>query len=67
MGLVLDIDISNSINRFFDNVFEWLPELVAALVVLLIGWIVARLLAAVVRNLSERTGVDRPNFCGRCQ
>jgi uncharacterized membrane protein YfbV (UPF0208 family) len=42
-----------------NNFWSWLPNLVGALVILLIGWIVARLIAAAVRRVLSGMGADR--------
>ncbi len=52
-------DIGDSVERGFDTFFEWLPNLVGALVVLVIGYFVAKLLARIVDGLLERVGFDR--------
>ncbi len=52
-------DIGDSVERGFDTFFEWVPNLVGALVVLVIGYFVAKLLARIVDGLLERVGFDR--------
>ena len=52
-------DISASLQRASDEFFAWLPKLVGALVILLIGYIVARLIAGVVRKALRSSGADR--------
>src|SRR5262245_15294147 len=43
----------------FDGFLGFLPNLVAGLVILLLGYIVARILAGVTRRLLHRFGFDR--------
>ena len=50
--------VSDSVERGFDEFFAWLPRLAAFLAVLAIGWIVARVVAALVRGALERFGFD---------
>lgn len=52
------MDIGNSFERFTDTLFEWLPRLGGALVVLLVTWIVARVLFRVVRRGLTRADID---------
>ena len=42
----------------FDGFFDFIPNLVAFIVILIIGYFVAKLLAAVVRRLLDRTNLD---------
>lgn len=59
------MDIGNSIETGFDTFFAWLPNLVGALVILLVGWIVARVIKVlVVRGLSA-VGLNRMVTKGR--
>ena len=51
--------ISDSVERGFDTFFEWLPALIGALVVLIIGYIVAKVVAGALRKLLQRGGLDR--------
>lgn len=37
----------------------WIPRLIGALVILIVGWIVATVLSAVVRGALRRSGIDR--------
>lgn len=53
------MDIGDSFQRTVDKIFEFLPNLVGFLLVLLIGYIVAKVVATVVRKALEKVGVDR--------
>lgn len=52
------MDIGNSFERFTDTLFEWLPRLGAALIILLITWIVAKVVARVMRRVLGRLDLD---------
>jgi Conserved TM helix len=52
------MDIGNSLERFTDTLFEWLPRLAGALIILLITWIVARALSRIVRRLLTKADID---------
>ncbi len=53
------MDIGNSIERAFTEFFAWLPELLGAIVILVVGYFVAKILARVVHRLLHRVGFDR--------
>jgi hypothetical protein len=46
------------IQAFFDSFFAWLPNLIGAIVIFIIAYIIARLVAAAIRRLAGRTKVD---------
>ena len=53
---------ATSVNRFVNEVSgqlgQFLPSLVWAIVLLLLGWIVATLVALAIKNLLHRTSLD---------
>src|SRR4051794_1933898 len=51
--------IGGTVRNAFVVFFAWLPHVVGALAVLLIGWFVARLVAAIVTRALARAGLDR--------
>ena len=58
------VDVGNSVQQALDSFFSFLPRLVGFLVVLLIGWLVARLVKAVVTRALEKVGLDRALHSG---
>ena len=52
-------DIGDQAERSLEVFFDWLPNLVGALLILIVGWIVARVIAGLVRKALERAGLDR--------
>ena len=65
-GMVLaDIDISRSVQSTLDQLFGFLPELIGALVILLIGYVIARVVGSLVTRASERSGLDQTLMSGR--
>ena len=50
--------ISDTVERGFEEFFVWLPHLLAALAVLVIGYIVAKILGRIVARVLERAGFD---------
>ena len=51
-------DISDSIDRGWDEFFIWLPRLIGFLVILVIGYIVAKIIEGIVTRLLRRGGLD---------
>jgi Conserved TM helix len=58
-------DVSDSFQRMLDEVFEFLPNLIGALLLLVIGWIVAKVVAGLVRRGLHSAGADRALATGR--
>jgi small-conductance mechanosensitive channel len=58
------LSISDSIERGFDTFFEWLPALVGAIVVLIIGYFIAKFVGKLIATLLERAGFDRSMHSG---
>jgi hypothetical protein len=59
------MDIGNSVEQGFDTFFQWLPNLVGALVILLVGWIVARVVKSICVRGLRKLGFDRQMTRGR--
>jgi hypothetical protein len=51
--------IGGQVTRAFTVFFAWLPHLVGALVVLLLGYVIAKVLGRIVRAVLHRAGLDR--------
>lgn len=52
-------DIGQSLEDAVNKVFSYLPQLLGALVILLIGYLVAKIVSATVRKLLQRVRFDR--------
>ncbi len=52
------MDVGGSFNRAWEGFFGFLPNLLGFLVLLLVGYVVARLVATAAQKLLEKTGVD---------
>jgi Conserved TM helix len=57
--VLADIDLSASIQRALDDIAAFLPELLAALAILIIGYFVAKVLGRLVARVLNRVGFDR--------
>ncbi|MFN8124577.1 MAG: transporter [Thermoleophilia bacterium] len=64
MNVLLPADIGDSAQRFTDTVGEWLPRLIGALVILLVGWLIAKAVRTLLMRLLPNTGMDRAVFAG---
>ena len=56
--LTADISFSDSFQRTFDNLGDFLPKLVGAIAIFLIGWFIARTLRRLIHRGLTRMGVD---------
>jgi hypothetical protein len=56
--------ISGSVDRAFTVFFAWLPALIGAIVVLIIGYVVARIVEKLVHRGTQRAGLDRTLHSG---
>ena len=52
------MDIGNSFQNATDGFFAFLPNLLGFLVILLVGYVVAKVVSAVVRKLLQKVGLD---------
>ena len=53
------MNIGESFNRAWEGFFGFLPNLLGFIVLLVVGWIVAKLLATATQKLLEKVGLDR--------
>jgi hypothetical protein len=63
--IVVVLSVSDSLQRASDEFFAWLPKLVGALVILFVGWLVARVVARIVKRALRSAGADRALASGR--
>ena len=52
------MDIGDSVQRSFDKFFDFLPNLLGCLILLLIGYIVAKVLQRLVKTLLKKMNID---------
>ena len=60
-----DVDIANSIEQFFDELFTFIPELIAGILILVAGYFVAKLVARAVGSALQGAGLDRTLTSGQ--
>src|SRR5215217_9012399 len=58
------VDIGDSVQTGLDGFFGFLPKLLGFLVILAIGWIIAKVVKGAVSKLLERVGADRALHSG---
>ena len=63
-SLVAAVDVGDSLQTALDSFFGFLPKLLGFLIVLAIGWIVAKVVKAVVAKALEKVGLDRAMHSG---
>ena len=57
--MILAVDFQGGIENAWSNVATFVPKLVAALLILLVGYLVAKALASILNKVLERVGFDR--------
>src|SRR4051794_3241216 len=58
------VDVGNSVQQALDSFFGFLPKLVGFLIVLAIGWIVARVVKSLVTKALQKVGLDHALHTG---
>jgi hypothetical protein len=59
------LNIGDSAERGFDTFFAWIPGLIGALVILSIGYVVAKIVGNLLARLLARAGLDRTVLVGK--
>ncbi len=62
---MLFADIGDSVQRGFTVFFGWVPHLLGAIAVLIIGWFVAKAVSGLVWRALHRAGLDRTIHAGQ--
>src|SRR5215210_4820164 len=57
--VLADVDVSRSIQRMITEFFAFIPELIAAIVILIVGYFVAKVIGNIVARALGRAGLDR--------
>lgn len=52
------VDVGDSFQQTIDGIFGFIPELIAFLIILLVGYIIARIVKGIVSKLLQKTGAD---------
>lgn len=62
--LIAAVEVGDSLQRGLDNLIGFLPNLIGFLIILAIGYIVARVVKGIVTKLLEKIGTDRALHTG---
>ena len=65
MTSVLAVEIGDSLQQGIDGFFAFLPNLIGFLVILIVGFIIARLIKAAITKLLQKVGLDRALHSGQ--
>ncbi len=57
--MLFAVDIGDSLQQGFDAFFAFIPNLLAFLVILAIGYVIAKAVRTIINKLLDRVGVDR--------
>jgi hypothetical protein len=64
MSFLAAVKIGDSVQQGLDNLFAFLPRLIGFLLILLIGYIVAKVVKGILSKVLERVGLDRALHTG---
>jgi hypothetical protein len=59
------LNIGDSVERGFNVFFAWIPALIGAVVILILGYIIAKVVQAILSRGLNRAGLDRQLLSGR--
>lgn len=57
--VVLQVGVPDYLQGAVSGIINFLPQLIGALIILVIGWIIGRLAGGAVRRVSDRSNIDR--------
>lgn len=63
--VLADVDISSSLQRGVNEVFAFIPEFIAAVVIVIVGYFVAKIIGNIVARVLARAGLDRTLHAGQ--
>ena len=63
--VLADVDISNSIQRGLNELFAFIPEFLAAIAILIVGFFLAKIIGNIVGRVLARAGLDRTLHAGQ--
>src|SRR5919109_57357 len=58
------VDVGDSVQRGLDNLIGFLPNLIGFLIILVIGYVIARVVKGIVSKVLEKIGTDRAVHTG---
>ena len=65
MDFVIGASLSDNLERVFDQIVLFLPKLIAFVVILVVGWLIARVIKAAITKALQGAGIDRALHSGQ--
>jgi small-conductance mechanosensitive channel len=65
MKALLAVDLTTSVQQALDSLFEFIPNLIGFLVILIVGYFIAKLVKSVLLRLLDKLGLDRHLHSGQ--
>jgi mechanosensitive ion channel-like protein len=65
MESLLAVDLTTSLQQGLDSLFEFIPNLIGFLVILIVGYFVAKLVKSVLLRVLDKVGLDRHLHSGQ--
>jgi hypothetical protein len=65
MHIIAAVSVGDSLQQAFDSFFGFLPNLLGFLVILVIGYVVARVVKSILTKVLEKVGLDRALHSGQ--
>ena len=65
MPIIAAVNVGDSLQQAFNSFFGFLPNLLGFLVILFIGYIVARVIKGVLTKVLDKVGLDRALHSGQ--
>lgn len=59
VNVLAQVDVAGSFEDMLTTVLEFIPKLIGFLLILVIGWIIAKVLAKIIGTVLERVGFDK--------
>jgi hypothetical protein len=65
MRIIAAVNVGDSLQQAFDSFFGFLPNLLGFLIILVVGYIVARLVKGILTKVLDKVGLDRALHSGQ--
>src|SRR5688572_29752954 len=65
MEPLIAVDVTTSLQQGLDSLFKFIPNLIGFLVILIVGYFIAKIVKSVVAKLLDKVGLDRQLHSGQ--
>jgi hypothetical protein len=65
MESLLAVDLTTSVQQALDSLFEFIPNLIGFLVILIVGYFIAKLVKSILLRVLDKVGLDRHLHSGQ--